>query len=621
VYLYRDGVPDGSVSGAGARSTNSGQGVNISFKDNSGCTYAYVGLLDEIRVSSVVRSADWIRTEYSNMYRPDLFISVGNEEASPCSPPPAVAWYSCGWTYRKNITINSSMVNGTLSNFPVIVNLSADPDLKVSAQANGNDILFTRDDGTTRLYHEIENYTSSTGALLAWVNVTSVSNTTPTTIMMYYNNSGAENQQYPKGVWWNGYSGVWHLKENPAGTAPQMTDSGLLYNGTSGGSMTASDQVAGKIDGSLDFDGSNDYITVGNAGLLSLSSTGTLSAWVKFNGTPNQYSYLVGRSNNGNPLGQSYLMALLGGGDQRIRVKVSGGKNASDYDQAYTGTNSWTSGAWYYIVGEWNNTYLQMYINGTPDGAAVAQLRPANTTLSLPVQIGCGFETGCSDYDNAVNGTMDEVRISYVARSADWIRTEYNNMNRPNLFISVGSQVASGCSSSGVKNLQVGASTDDCDRWGVNSFFTTLTSDRIDTFSDNSYRTGLRFTGVTIPQGATINTAYLTLRAKFTAATPGSAILRGQAADNPATFSTFGDFDTRTRTTANATWAPSAWVVDTDYTSPELKSIVQEIVNRPGWASGNAMVMIFNCTGSQTTDSYSYDSNPTYAPKLHIEYT
>jgi hypothetical protein len=86
VYLYRDGVPDGSVSGAGARSTNSGQGVNISFKDNSGCTYAYVGLLDEIRVSGVVRTADWIQTEYANQYSPSTFYNVSPKVSSPCTP-------------------------------------------------------------------------------------------------------------------------------------------------------------------------------------------------------------------------------------------------------------------------------------------------------------------------------------------------------------------------------------------------------------------------------------------------------------------------------------------------------------------------------------------------------
>jgi hypothetical protein len=205
--------------------------------------------------------------------------------------------------------------------------------------------------------------------------------------------------------------------------------------------------VAGKIDGSLDFDGSNDYLNVGNTGLLSLTSTGTLSAWVKFNGTPNQYSYLVGKSNTGNPLGQSYLMALANSpSDQRIRVKISGGANSSDYDMAYTSTNTWTSGTWYYILGEWNGTWLQMYVNGKPDGTADSQERNAWVNTTFNVQIGCGFENGCtSNSPNAVNGTMDEVRISYVARSADWIKTEYNNQNSPSTFYTVGNLVGSPC--------------------------------------------------------------------------------------------------------------------------------------------------------------------------------
>lgn len=111
----------------------------------------------------------------------------------------------------------------------------------------GNDILFTDSTGLTKIPHEIEKYTSVTGALIAWVNVPSINSTTDTTIYMYYGNSTATNQQNVTGTWNTNYKGVWHLKENPAGTAPQIKDStSNANNGTTQGAMTSGEQISGE---------------------------------------------------------------------------------------------------------------------------------------------------------------------------------------------------------------------------------------------------------------------------------------------------------------------------------------------------------------------------------------
>ena len=66
-------------------------------------------------------------------------------------------------------------------------------------QSNGNDIVFTASDGTTKLSHEIESFTQGTGTLVAWVNVPSLPNSTNTTIYMYYGNLTVSNQQNATG--------------------------------------------------------------------------------------------------------------------------------------------------------------------------------------------------------------------------------------------------------------------------------------------------------------------------------------------------------------------------------------------------------------------------------------
>jgi hypothetical protein len=172
-------------------------------------------------------------------------------------------------------------------------------------------------------------------------------------------------------------------------------------------------------------------------------------------------------------------------------------------------------------------------------------------------------------------------------------------------------------------NLQVGAATDDCDRWGDTDLHTEYLSVYLD-YTDTNQSDGMRFTNVAVPNGAMIDTAYLTLRARNTQATvTGGTTIKGQDHDDPPTFTQgdYAEYDARVRTAASVYWQPSAWAENTDYNSPEIKTVVQEIVDRSGWTSGNAMVMFFEADQVQDIQAFSYDGNSTYAPKLHIEYS
>jgi hypothetical protein len=188
-------------------------------------------------------------------------------------------WYNANWTYCKSITIDADKVSGSsvLSNFPTLINLYSNSDLAAKAQNDGDDILFTSSDGTTKLAHEIEKFDGSTGKLIAWVNVTSLGGDEDTILYRYYNNSKCVSQQEVENVWDSNFKLVQHLQEEPSGSAPQMKDSTPNDNdGTSGGSMTSADQITGQIDGSLDFDGTNDYVDCGNNESLNISGTGGL---------------------------------------------------------------------------------------------------------------------------------------------------------------------------------------------------------------------------------------------------------------------------------------------------------------------------------------------------------
>lgn len=166
-------------------------------------------------------------------------------------------------------------------------------------------------------------------------------------------------------------------------------------------------------------------------------------------------------------------------------------------------------------------------------------------------------------------------------------------------------------------NTAIAASSDDAREVGAGTVSIT------DTFLHTGVATGilvgLRFTGVTIPQGATINSAILTIR---TASNDDPDLdIYGQAADNAATFTTSSyNISGRTRTTAKTNWTASnvglAQLVD----SPDFKSVVQEIVDRPGWSSGNALVVITISLSASTLAFRAWDQGST-PPEITIDYT
>jgi hypothetical protein len=171
--------------------------------------------------------------------------------------------------------------------------------------------------------------------------------------------------------------------------------------------------------------------------------------------------------------------------------------------------------------------------------------------------------------------------------------------------------------------FQVSASTDDCyvtqETGSINLTDTDIRNGYYGT-RDETYELGLRFTGVHIPRGAKINSAYLTLVASASKSGRCNATIKGEASDNPSTFSTYADFIYRPRTTAYTTWSMPDTTDNTAYDSPDISNIIQEIVNRTGWQPGNALV-IFISGGDTDRRWYSYDGSAANAAKLTVDFT
>lgn len=136
-------------------------------------------------------------------------------------------------------------------------------------------------------------------------------------------------------------------------------------------------------------------------------------------------------------------------------------------------------------------------------------------------------------------------------------------------------------------------------------------------------RTGVRFYKLDIPQGAEITSAYIQFETAEAHSEPSSYIIYGEAADNSKRFRKNKPIHTRTLTADNVTWEPPAWNTvgerGVDQQTPDLKTIVQSIVDRTGWDKKNGMTFIIEGTGSRVAKAYDWDDDD--APSIHIEFT
>lgn len=133
-----------------------------------------------------------------------------------------------------------------------------------------------------------------------------------------------------------------------------------------------------------------------------------------------------------------------------------------------------------------------------------------------------------------------------------------------------------------------------------------------------------RFIGITIPQGSTIITAYLTFKSRSDeSGTTCNTDFFAEDVNDPSTPANYADWNGRSLTDATIPWdSLAAWTTDTEYQSPELKTIIQELVDSYDY-SNEAMHIYWKNDDSDVgarRESYGGDVDPTYAPQLHIEY-
>lgn len=336
-------------------------------------------------------------------------------------------WYpDAGYQYRKQLCLDGTQIAGTLSDFPVLVSLS-DADLG-KALASGYDLLFTDEDGVTRLDHERETWDRASGSLLTWVRFPQLVPGIDKTFFVYYGKP-TENvdQENPPAVWDAGYKAVWHLEQTGNGSLDEFLDSTGNANHGQGGAGAANNTpvpTAGVVANAQGFDGAGDFIAIPKVEDDFDVDLGTVSAW--FTVEPSGSRVIVElRTDNNN-----HLSLWWNGSTRTFRLL----RRATGVEVLAETAAVTDDGAWHLATLTWDK--LADELKGYIDGAQIG-----TTQTGLLNWIGALNGLGSIGVQPTMGrpfphkGKIDEVRISDVVHSPAWIQTSFNNQSNPTSFL------------------------------------------------------------------------------------------------------------------------------------------------------------------------------------------
>jgi hypothetical protein len=321
------------------------------------------------------------------------------------------------WTKYKEIKYAlGGIPTANLTDFPKLVSIVADSDI-ASELSGGGGVKFTSADGSSDLAFGL--YPTSalaSGTVHARVKIGSLLTAASVgdVIARLYYSSGESTTQNKAGTVSNGYALFMPLEDDPSGSAPQMrnwvTDTLI---GTSVGTMTSGDLVSGKVGSGIDFDGVDDAINCGTGfGSIPLSaftaefhakaSANTDSdAALSWDGTDDLVFYPF--DNNG------------GAGAQGVRVfwRDVVTLNENGVDRADGNFHA-------FALVSYSTTDHRAFADGSQILSSVVSSAGAGP-FGGQFQIGGWAGSGTQ----RIAGIIDEVRISSVARSADWLAYAY----------------------------------------------------------------------------------------------------------------------------------------------------------------------------------------------------
>ncbi|MGZ3726513.1 MAG: DUF2341 domain-containing protein, partial [Pseudobdellovibrio sp.] len=338
----------------------------------------------------------------------------------------SISWWNTSWMKRIRIDINNLDQTAALTDQPVLVTIDSSIIDYADTKTNGADIRFVASDDSTALDYEIENW-DNTGTSQIWVRIPSIAASSEKGYFyMYYNNAAALDGQNKTGVW-TSYWMVWHMNDNPTGTAPQYKDSTAnARNGTV--SSPAPTRIVGVIGDSADLSGSSsDYITVNTNLQPVIGKDSTFSCWMRTSQT--------GTANTWTAPAITGIEVASSTDDIFFGIIPLGASGMTDGSIAVGVGNTFVASSNYVIN---NNAWRHVTITRSTSGAVAFYvngiLTNSGTGTSGEVAAGKTFDRiGMSLNGGNFNGQLDEVRIFNSVQSADKIKADFKYMMNTHL--------------------------------------------------------------------------------------------------------------------------------------------------------------------------------------------
>lgn len=346
------------------------------------------------------------------------------------------------WTKYKEVKYGTTIPGSTLTDFPLLFSVTSDSDIAAELTSGGG-IKFTSADGSTDLDFGLYPSTAlASGTVLARVKVSPASTaSTGDVICRLYYSSAESTTEDKAGTFSNNYGYFLAMEEDPSGSAPQMLDwVGNANIGTSSGSMTSGDLVTGAVGNGLDFDGSNDYITVpGTAGNRPTSEI-TLECQAKPAATSTQILAAC-RTGTIEVSGATILVI-----SNKFQFYAS--VNGTSWGVTLAANANFSTGTNYTVAGTFTSGTQKLYVDG------VAQTATGSASGSLVYKSSRDWHIGGDTTGTRFSGVIDEMKLSTVARSANWLAYSHTNERSNSSTVTLGTEQTGGGSSAPYHAIQ-----------------------------------------------------------------------------------------------------------------------------------------------------------------------
>jgi len=406
----------------------------------------------------------------------------------------ASAWWDTRWSHRRKLTFDNSGQPENLSNFPVLIVLNSSRIDYNKTRAGGIDIRFVDSNDQTLLPHEIERWTAG-GTSYVWVRIPQIdASSNGDFIWMYYGNPTAPNAENIPFVWSPGFVMVHHLSET-------VSDGNHVDSATNDGAandasvilVQAQGTATGMIDGADSFvRPSNHRVEVPDSPSLDMAGgdSFTVEAWGRTMFSAS-YQMAFSKESRGNP-GDGEIQLWTDNGTASFWLNDGAGNTARVGSAANVADDQW-----HYLVGRWNEAtgFAEVFVDGvnvSVGGGQTPGTLGAIGTITPAVIGDEGDDSGGGGVGQAAwAGLLDEIRVSKVLRSDNWIRAQDKSM-RDNAFVLYGPEAAQ-CCGLGVTETSTEIFVNGPNRFDMRFFRNT--GGGIDRFVDAEENTGVDLAG------------------------------------------------------------------------------------------------------------------------------